>query len=269
MSRKKATNTKESSQTSKPIVSLPVPLPFVVTKPVKKLIKKNEYFTKLHEEAILKYAISTDRHEKSVLYETLIQPAFNEMVDKIVFTYKFTSLPNIEDLKDECKIWLTTILDKFDVSKGSKAFSYFSVITKNWFIHKVKKNSNGREVGLEDISQEFEEENLFVLNGYDETREKREFWQALWNEMGTWDTQTLKPNEKKVYEAIKFILKTPENIDIFNKKAIYLYIRELTGLTTKQIVLSLKKFKIKYNYFVQKWNRGSILHVGNTENGEN
>jgi len=202
-----------------------------------------------------------------VLYETLIQPAFNEMVDKIVFTYKFTSLPNIEDLKDECKIWLTTILDKFDVSKGSKAFSYFSVITKNWFIHKVKKNSNGREVGLEDISQEFEEENLFVLNGYDGEREKREFWQALWHEMDAWDIQSLKPNEKKVYEAIKLILKNPDSIDIFNKKAIYLYIRELTGLTTKQIVLSLKKFKNKYNYFVQKWNRGAITHIKVEEDG--
>ncbi len=159
-SRKTQRRTKESSQISSVAPQTPT---LVVIKPAPKLIKKkNEYFTKLHEEAILKYAVSTDRHEKSVLYETLIQPAFNEMVDKIVFTYKFTSLPNIEDLKDECKIWLTTILDKFDVSKGSKAFSYFSVITKNWFIHKVKKNSNGREVGLEDISQEFEEENLFV-----------------------------------------------------------------------------------------------------------
>ena len=144
------------------------------------------------------------------------------MVDKIVFTYKFTSLPNIEDLKEECKIWLTTILDKFDASKGSKAFSYFSVITKNWFIHKVKKNSSGREVGLEDISQEFEEENLFIHNDYDDKREKHEFWTALWQEIDTWDSPNLKPNEKKVYEAIKLILKDPESIEIFNKKAILL-----------------------------------------------
>lgn len=215
----------------------------------------------MHEDAILKYALSEDKHEKSVLYVTLIQPAFNEMVDKIVFTYKFTSLPNIEDLKEECKIWLTTILDKFDASKGSKAFSYFSVITKNWFIHKVKKNSNGREVGLEDISQEFEEENLFILNEYDEMREKKEFWIALWAEINSWDVSTHKPNEKKVYEAIKLILKDPESIEIFNKKAIYLYIRELTGLTTKQIVMGLKKFKNKYIYFVQRWNRGSVIHL--------
>ena len=47
------------------------------------------------------------------------------MVDKIVYTYKFTNLSNIDDLKAECKVWLTTILDKFDPAKGSKAFSYF------------------------------------------------------------------------------------------------------------------------------------------------
>ena len=63
------------------------------------------------------------------------------MVSKIIFTYKFNNLPNIESLSDDCKIWLTTILDKYDPKKGSKAFSYFSVITKNWFIHKVKQNS--------------------------------------------------------------------------------------------------------------------------------
>lgn len=232
--------------------------------PIKKAIKKNktnQYFTKIHEEAILKYALSQDKHEKSVLYVTLIQPVFNEMVDKIVFTYKFTSLPNIDDLKDECKIWLTTILDKFDVSKGSKAFSYFSVITKNWFIHKVKKNSSGREVSLDEISQEFEEEHLFLVNNYDDTREKKEFWEALSLEIGSWENPNLKLNEKKVYESIKLILKDPESIEIFNKKAIYLYIREMTGLSTKQIVISLKKFKVKYNYFVQRWNRGLITHI--------
>lgn len=257
VSRKTQPRTKKSS----PISVSPQPTPVPAAKIVKKIVKKNIYFTKLHEDAILKYATSVDKQEKSVLYVTLIQPAFNEMVDKIVFTYKFTSLPNIEDLKEECKIWLTTILDKFDVSKGSKAFSYFSVITKNWFIHKVKKTTNGREVGLEDISQEFEEENLFVLNSYDDDRERKEFWQALWLEMNGWDTINLKINEKKVYEAIKILLKDPESIEIFNKKAVYLYIRELTGLSTKQIVVGLKKFKNKYNYFVQKWHKGTITHI--------
>ena len=245
-------------------------------KPIEKAaataVAKNQYFTKTHEEAIIRYATSTDRHEKSVLYITLIQPAFNEMVDKIVFTYKFTSLPNIEDLKDECKIWLTTILDKFDVSKGSKAFSYFSVITKNWFIHKVKKNTNGKEVGLEDISQEFEEDNLFVTNGYEEEREKNEFWGALWQEMDAWSRGLKKPNEKIVYDSIRYLAANKEEIEIFNKKAIYLYIREMTGLSTKQIVSSLNKFKTVYMRFVRNWNTGeqrqAAKNVENEKHGE-
>ena len=74
---------------------------------------------------------------------------------------------NIEDLKEECKIWITTILDKFDSSKGSKAFSYFSVITKNWFIHKVKKVSrqNKKELFLDDAEhqKEFDYDNLILF----------------------------------------------------------------------------------------------------------
>ena len=97
------------------------------------------YFTEVHEAAIVEYCSSNCNERKSELYVSFIQPTFNEMVDKIVYSYHFTSLANIDDLRAECKAWLVTILDKFDPNKGSKAFSYFSVVTKNWFIHKVKK----------------------------------------------------------------------------------------------------------------------------------
>ena len=116
--------------------------------------------------------------EKEELYVTLLKPAFDQMVDKIVFTYKFTSLPNIDILREECKIWLITVLDKFNPDKGSKAFSYFSVITKNWFIQKVKKNKkqNQREIEIEEISKELELKHISIENGYDDEREKEEFW---------------------------------------------------------------------------------------------
>ena len=110
--------------------------------PRKKSKKSNRYyFTKEHEDAIIKYVLTNNIEERTKLYVEWIQPAFSEMVDKIVYTYKFSNLPNIDVLRDDCKIWLTTILEKYDAEKGSKAFSYFSVITKNWFIHKVKKTT--------------------------------------------------------------------------------------------------------------------------------
>ena len=97
----------------------------------RKARKKNNYFTKVHEDAIINYALTEDRTVRTDLYVNYIGPAFDELVDKIVYTYKFNTLPNIDYLKDDCKLWLITILDKYDPNRKSKAFSYFSVITKN------------------------------------------------------------------------------------------------------------------------------------------
>ena len=44
-----------------------------------------QYFTKDHENAIIKYVATDDLRERTVLYEVWIGPAFSEMVDKICF----------------------------------------------------------------------------------------------------------------------------------------------------------------------------------------
>jgi len=221
---------------------------------------KNYYFRKDHENAIVKYAKSNSTEEKDELYRQYIGPVFDEMVDKIVFTYKFTTLPNIDCLKDECKIWLTTILDKYDPSKGSKAFSYFSVITKNWFIHKVKKHSQSlrRERSIDDVIHAANHRELVVTNPYLENRESNDFWKMFFSEMETWSTGSLKPNEEKVLIAVKTLFDSSGDIEIFNKKAIYLYLREITGLNTKQVVSNLNKMRTKYRSFRQKWDNGMM-----------
>jgi hypothetical protein len=220
-----------------------------------------KYFTQVHEDAIIEYnkEVTTNRR-KEELYVSLLKPAFDQMVDKIVFTYKFTNLPNIDVLRQECKIWLVTVLDKFNPDKGSKAFSYFSVITKNWFIQKVKKTKkqNQREIELTELPKELELRHISVFNEYDDIREREEFWGFLWDEIQNWDTEKLKENEKKVLEAIKILLESPNDIEIFNKKAIYLYMREITGLNTKQIVNSLNKMRRRYKIFKTRWDRGDL-----------
>lgn len=174
----------------------------------------------------------------------------------MVFTYKFTSLPNIEDLKDECKVWLTTILDKFDPSKGSKAFSYFSVITKNWFIHKVKKNGQQakREVYFEEIdSESHHSPELIIHNTYVDDTVDQEFWKSLWTRLDEWEKEDLKINERKVLSAIKTLLENSDKIEIFNKKAVYMYIRDLTDLNTKQIANNLNRLRERYGDFKREW----------------
>ena len=80
----------------------------------------------------------------------------------------------------------------------------------------------------------------------------------LWEEIDSWGTNDMRDNEKKVYEAIKIVLASADEIDILNKKAVYLYLRELTGLNTKQIVTQLNKMREKYRDFRVDWDNGKI-----------
>ena len=220
----------------------------------------NHYFTSVHEQAIIDYAATRCKDARTQLYIDFIQPAFNEMVDKIVFTYKFTTLPNCDSLRDECKVWLVTILDKYDPNKGSKAFSYFSVITKNWFIHRVKQQqkNNSRLVDLDNVPKRYEEEYLSTTQSYLSQRVENEFWSSFYEEIKSWDPSQMKDNDLKVYKAIMILFESKDDIEIFNKKAIYLYLREITNLNTKQIVNSLKKFRKRYYNFRQGWENGEL-----------
>ena len=221
--------------------------------------EKRLYFTLETEKAIIQYCATDDLTVRTKLYIEHIQPAFDELVNKIVYTYKFMSLENIDHLKDDCKVWLTTILGKFDPNKGTKAFSYFSVVTKNWFTHKAKKQTkkNKREINYDCMLREIE-----ALpehdKGFFQEQEEREFWANLMSEIEHWEEIYTKPNEKKVLGAVHTLMKNIEHIEIFNKKAIYLYMREITGLNTKQIVSSLNKMRLRYQKFKQKWDDGEI-----------
>jgi len=222
---------------------------------------KRLYFTQVHEDAIVEYCQEATTYKRRCeLYEDLIQPAFNEMVDKIVFTYRFTTLPNVEDLRDECKVWLTTILAKYDPNRGSKAFSYFSVVTKNWFIYQVKKTSKRakREVDFNDVGKEVFDALEDGAKLAPNVIEEREFWENFYKEIDSWDSNSMADNELLVYNAIRELFSSADQIDILNKKAIYLYLRELTGLTTKQIVSQLNKMRKKYKVFKKNWDEGKI-----------
>ena len=230
----------------------------------RKKSKKNHYFTKVHENAIIEYCSTTEQKVRNDLYKEFIGPVFDEMVDKIVYTYKFTTLPNIDTLRDDCKNWLITVLNKFDPSKGSKAFTYFSVVSKNWFIAQVKKTSKKarKESNIDDcyISganenglQHSQDENLIVHNTYLQDRDKFEFFMSLKGEIDQWSELPLRPNERKTLQAVQILFSESENIEIFNKKAIYLYIREITGLNTKQVVNSLNKIRKRYREFKKEW----------------
>jgi|TARA_R100000455_G_C6234192_1_gene94919 DNA-directed RNA polymerase specialized sigma subunit len=219
---------------------------------------KRKYFTKVHEDAIVEYCRTSDRYKKEKLYIEFIHPAFDELVDKIIYTYKFTTLPNIDYLREECKAWLVTILDKYDPDKGSKAFSYFSVVTKNWFIHKVKKTTKRLKTETQIEESKNLEHPLTDEIPYEAERARAEFFSHLRHNIDEWYEAAEKENEVKVINAIKVLFEHSDQIEIFNKKAIYLYMREITDLNTKQIATVLTKLKVRYRGFRSDWNDGEI-----------
>lgn len=221
-----------------------------ITKEQQEENEKKYYFTKYHEDLIVRYKAAATPKEKEELYNQ-IKPVLDEMVDKIVFTFKFNLLPNYEVLKDECKFFLTTILEKFDPSKGHKAFAYFSVITKNWFIHKVKTNKKNlvKLVSYEDPANQFEGQLVEFDNEYEREREVQDFWRVLMEDIQYWDMKDFKDSDKLVLEAIKIIIEKKDEIDIVNRKGIYIYIRDMTNLPQKDIAKALTKIRRNYAEF--------------------
>ena len=237
------------------------------TKPSRRAVRTkpsgNQYFRPMHQEAIIQFAKTDDPNEKNRLYSTIIEPVFRELINKIVYTYKFNTLPNIEELKKDCAVHLVMILSNFDESKGSKAFSYFSIVAKNWFIGENKKNSlrrakeisyetycpsHNNQPGLMDHSvTKVLNEELTVTNGFFEEKETSEFWGDLRNEMNLWvDSGTLREQEVKIIKAIFLIIDNLHDLGIYNKKMFYHNLREITGLNKKQVVNNLDKVRTKY-----------------------
>ena len=95
-------------------------------------------------------------------------------------------------------------------------------------------------------------------NPYEEQREQYEFMSLLRSNIQQWEDETNKERDKRVVQAIGILFDSVDSIDIFNKKAIYLYMREITGLNTKQIVSALTKVKIKYRNFKNDWDDGDV-----------
>ena len=128
--------------------------------------------------------------------------------------------------------FLFETLYKFDVSKGHKAFSYFNVITKHWFVQKWKnsKKKNRTDVYFDKALEakiEKEESDLKESN-HEEQIIRTEYFELLREEVKRWRGKFDKKQEKIVLESIILMLENPDLITIFNKKAIYLYLREIT-----------------------------------------
>jgi hypothetical protein len=210
-------------------------------------MSNKDYFNKAVHDAIIRYCIESDENEKQKLYIEYIDPTFKQLIEKVVYAYKFTGLKNLEDLKDDCLSMLISNLQKFNPDYGSKAFSYFTVITKNWFICKYKEQQKQKQFMIK--NKNFAKDN----ESYDmeESFFKKEFYDSLIKDIKTWDLQT--PKSQIVTEALIKILTDVDKFDFINKKMTFFSIKEITNLKTSELSYLMKKVVKRYNEFRKKW----------------
>ena len=224
--------------------------------------KTGNYFGLETETAIIEFQAETDRDKREKIFNGLIKQSFKKLIENIIFVYKFHFLDDIETLKNDCLAHLFGVLYKFDESRNKKAFSYFNVITKNWFIQQVKLNKKRAKFDVkldrETLTRLENTDPNFAVSPYENELINNEFFILLKENIHEWKKKFYKESETKVIDAIILLLENPDYITLYNKKGIYIFLRELTGLSTKQIAANLMKIKKKYVSFKKRYGDGEI-----------
>jgi hypothetical protein len=214
---------------------------------------KANYFTKETEEYIVKYNNSTDQDYRNKIFTDHIYIPFYKLAENIIHTFKFyyTDVDKIEDLKHELvSVLLEEKIMKFDPTNGAKAYSYFGTIVKRWLINYNNKNYKKlKKIGnFQDIEESYEENlNMDVPSSKTLSKFLDEWVEHMYDNL---DDMFLKPEDKKIADAVLTIFKKRHDLDMFKKKALYIYIREMTDCDTPKLtkVVTVLKEDFKKNY---------------------
>lgn len=217
--------------------------------------KANHYFTMATQEAIVKWQRENNQQLKDYIYVTEILPAFDALVENLINVYGFkVNYESKEDLKAECLEFLYTAVPKFKAEKGSKAFSYFNVVSRNWLTIKSKQNAKRTQQyvsldGVLSLSDLEKIESHNIVPSYDEIVSKQEMKEFLGRVVVELESKARTPNEKLTVSAIKEVIDNLDDLDLLSKRAVLLYIREISNLTSKQLSIALSSLKKHYREF--------------------
>lgn len=213
------------------------------------------YFTKDTEDAIVLYNETFDQGIKNQIYNEKIKYAFEKIAENIFNTFKF-SYNEVSPLKvqEEAISHMVANIDKYERNKG-KAFSYFSIVAKHWFI--LENNNNYRRFKKHStIAEQPDDTGEFIVEpeNYNKKTETREFISLM---VKFWDANLKKcfPKQRdlEIASAVVEIFRNSNRIDIFNKKALYLYIREIANCQTQNITKVINKMKLTQKMIFEEY----------------
>lgn len=219
--------------------------------------KSSVYWGGEQERAIAEFINEKDNLKRDLIFRKQLYKPLKKLIENIIFTYKLFRVDvEIRELQEDCMSFLITKMDRYDPSKGSRAFAFFGTIAKHYLMgeKKISYKNIQTNLSLEDQSVEFtlieieedkevekesENVNVIVFNEIVEKLEKE------------LDNPKILSNDKKVMEAIVYIFKRHEVINIYNKNLLYHLIKERTDLQPKEITYSLTRLRDYYKVFKQ------------------
>ena len=228
---------------------------------IKKIVKKKKrkvYFGQEVQDAIIKYNGSSNDGERNRIYGKEIHKAFDKLAENIINTFKFTyfDMP-FEDVKHEVVAFMVMNIHKYDHTKGSKAFSYFSIVAKNYLI--LHNNANYKKYKTHN--------DIKVLN-YQPVEPETDFDELIFEIVKYFENSIPSIFKKKrdidIAYALLEILKRPQEIENFNKKSLYILIREMTDVETVHITNVVNLLKTDYKKRFEEFsNEGYITTTSN------
>lgn len=223
--------------------------------------KTSNYFTSETEKYIIEYNSTDDTDLRSKIFTKHIYYPFYKLAENIIHSFKFyyTDVDKIEDLKYEIvSMLLEEKIHKYNSEYGA-AYSYFGTIVKRWLI--AYNNKNFKKVKQAANLEEYEgtyEIDEDVETGYTITLSK--FLDMYVEDMySRLDILFPKDSERKIADAVLTIFKVRKNLEIFKKKALYIYIREITDCETSALTRVLSKLKSEfYSKYMEYEDQGII-----------
>jgi hypothetical protein len=229
-----------------------------VVKPKKK--KREPYFGLSVQDAIVRYNAldsETQSAQRNKIYGEEIHKAFDKLSENIINTFKFSYFDDpFVDVKHEVVAFMVMNLHKYDHTKGSKAFSYFSVVAKNYLI--LHNNNNYKKYKTHsEIGSLIKQPRQLMFDHPSE-----EFFSDLSKQLIRYfekkiPTMFKKKRDIDVAYAILELLKRQEEIENFNKKALYILIREMTNVKTNEITKVVNVLKKHYKIVLYEYNNGA------------
>ena len=225
---------------------------------MKKKREKRRYFTQETEDAIVKYNSTSDVIEKNKIYEEEIHYAFFKLTQNIIHTFKFyhTEVENLEHLQHEIEVFLLSKIHLFNPNNGAKAYSYFGTIVKRWLILYNEKNYNKKIISSPVDEIIHDEKHSYVLDNNPQKDKLSNFIDLYIDHISSNLYKIFpKKNDAQIADAVLEIFRKRDNIDVFNKKILYIYIHEMIDVKTPKITKIVNilqgEFKKHYVFYLE------------------